>query len=294
MVFGIVRDVRRARALAARAQLAMQVHGVEAGVPGQLEDLLASLAPDVVLNAVGYGVDPDERDEGAARVLNAELPVRLGRWLANASQGRDAPDRVRLLHLGSALEYGEVGGDLAEDGPCRPTTLYGKTKWKGVRALSSLAATEGLPVVTARLFTVFGPGEHAGRLFPSLLALARKTGDLDLTSGEQVRDFSYVEDVVERLLDLCEASTPPGYVVNLASGVNRTVREFVLAVAGSLGIDRDRLRFGVLPTRREEMAHDPVRLVRLRALGVTPPPDDIAGAVGRSLEAWKIMGDVDG
>ncbi len=295
-VHWIVRDVERARALGVRTGFHPRIHGVDAGVEGELETLLDALAPDLVLNAVGYGVDPRERDETLATALNRDLPVRLGRWLARETERSVARCPVRLLHLGSALEYGEVGGDLAEDGPRHPTTLYGRTKLEGVEALSSKATAESLPVLTARLFTVFGPGEHAGRLFPSLLGLAREAGgfDLDLTSGKQVRDFAYVEDVARCALDLCDVEAPPGHIVNLASGVNRTVRDFVLAVAAALEIDRDRLRFGVLPVRREEMAHDPVRLVRLRALGVVPPPADIAGAVRRSLECWETMGDADG
>jgi len=293
-VHWIVRDEDRARRLGRRMGLTPRVYAADVGAEAELEKLLDALAPDVVLNAIGYGVDPGERDEASAVALNADLPPRLGRWLAREAVRGAARFPVRLLHLGSALEYGEVGGDLAEDGPCRPTTLYGKTKLKGVKALSSLASAEGLPVLTVRLFTVFGPGEHAARLFPSLVRRARETGDLDLTSGEQVRDFSHVEDVAHRLLDLCGGKAPPGHVVNLASGVNRTVREFVLTAAAALGLDRERLRFGALPVRREEMAHDPVRLVRLRALGVEPPPADVARGVRRSLECWETMGDVDG
>ena len=78
--------------------------------------------------------------------------------------------------------------------------------------------------VTARLFTVYGPGEHCGRLLPSLIEAARAEKPLELTAGTQLRDLTYVEDVAEGLLRLGLAQAEPGSVVNLATGHLTMVR----------------------------------------------------------------------
>jgi UDP-glucose 4-epimerase len=196
-----------------------------------------------------------------AHHINALLPAVLCEWLA----GWDAPgwDGQRLIHVGSAAEYGAADGDLREDTPARPTTLYGQTKLAGTSALADRCTARGLPGLTARLFTVYGPGEHAGRLLPSLLTCARSGESLPLTAGLQQRDFTYVEDVAEGLLRLGLSHGEPGAIVNLATGRLTAVREFVETAAEILSLPAGRLQFDALPVRPDEMQHDPVNVNRL-------------------------------
>jgi nucleoside-diphosphate-sugar epimerase len=137
--------------------------------------------------------------------------------------------------------------------------------------------------MTARLFTVYGPGEHAGRLLPSILAAHRSGESLPLTEGLQQRDFTYVEDVAEGLLRLGLASVESGEAINLATGHLTTVRQFVESAAGVLGMPADRLLFGSVPVRAEEMAHDPVSIRRLEQRTGWRPPTGIRDGIGRAV-----------
>ncbi len=247
----------------------------------ELGELIDEVRPDVTFNLAGYGVDPAETDPEAADRVNHRFVGELARAVARTP----ATDRAgpRLVHVGSALEYGVAEGDLEESTEPQPTTLYGTTKLAGTRLLREIAVETGLPALTARLFTVYGPGEHAGRLLPSLLAAARSEGDLPLTEGRQRRDFTYVEDVAGGLVRLGVCRSEPGEVVNLATGVLTSVREFVEIASRVLGIPGDRLRFGALPTRPEEMAHDPVAIARLERLTSWRPATSIEAGVKRVL-----------
>lgn len=240
---------------------------------------LHGVQPDVLVNAIGYGVDPTERDEDMAVHVNTDWPTRLVTLLAAR-----AP-RARLVHLGSAQEYGDVTGDLAEDGPVHPTTSYGRTKLAGTQALHAEAARTGVAVTTARLFTVVGPGEHRARLLPSLLRAAREEGPLPLSAGTARRDFAFAGDVAEAVLDLGAIPAAAGQVVNVATGTLHEVREFVRLAAHQLGIAPARLGFGALPTRPDEMRHDPVRVRRLEGLRGSALPGDLDAAIARALAA---------
>jgi nucleoside-diphosphate-sugar epimerase len=136
----------------------------------------------------------------------------------------------------------------------------------------------------ARLFTVFGPGEHPGRLLPSLQAAAASGGAVALTAGRQRRDFTYVEDVAEGLLRLAVSGVRPGEVVHLATGRLTSVREFAESAASVLGIDRQSLRFGALPDLPEEMWQDDVDVERLRALTGWAPETSISDGIRRARE----------
>ncbi|HEU4630948.1 MAG TPA: NAD(P)-dependent oxidoreductase [Gemmatimonadaceae bacterium] len=272
-----------------RAGLGASTSVIEADLAreGTACEIVEATRPAVVFNLAGYGVDPGERDEHAARTINTELPRRIVQALA--ARRDDAWCGQRLVHVGSALEYGDAGGDLAEGSPPRPTTLYGRSKLAGTLAVSRGCAELGVRGVTARLFTVYGAGEHAGRLLPTLLDAVRHDDPIPLTAGLQQRDFTYVEDVAEGLLRLGSATAArPGEVVNLATGRLTEVRRFAAECALALGLDPARLVFGALPTRAEEMRHEPVSVARLRELvGWVPPttvPDGIRRTIARAAE----------
>ena len=113
--------------------------------------------------------------------------------------------------------------------------------------------------VTARLFTVYGPGETPERLLPSLIQAAKAGRPQRLTSGHQKRDFTYVEDAAEGLLRLGQSSAEPGAVINLATGRLTPVRGLVRIAADVLNIPAENLEFGALSDRPEEMSHSPSR-----------------------------------
>ncbi len=233
---------------------------VDLAEPGAVEELLEAEPCDLVLNLVGYGVDRSERDETLAVELNERLPQRIAAALAGSA--------TRLVHVGSALEYGAVGGDLDEEGGHRATTLYGRTKLAATRALADLRRRDALDCLTVRLFTVYGPGEHAGRLLPALIAATASGDAVELSAGLQRRDFDQVEEVAHGLLALGAGPRPADPVINLARGRLESVREFCLAAARVFGLAEEKLLFGRLPTRAEEMSHEAVSTERLqRALG---------------------------
>jgi nucleoside-diphosphate-sugar epimerase len=229
--------------------------------------------PWITFNLAGYGVDPSERDESMAFALNRDLVDHLCQSLQANDSG------ARLVHVGSALEYGRARGDLHEDTPALPDTLYGRSKLAGTSVLASARASGRLRAMTARLFMVYGPGEHPQRLLPTLLRARPGRDRIALTEGQQERDFSYVADVAEGILRLGLAVDIAPPVVNLAHGRMTRVRDFVRTVARVAGIGEDRLGFGDLPGRAEEMSHEPVNVDRLITLtgGWSPSIDEHEG-----------------
>jgi UDP-glucose 4-epimerase len=232
--------------------------------------LFQEIRPSITFNLAGYGVNPSERDEQTAYLINSDLigvlcktvnMMRQPGWLGQ-----------QIVHVGSGLEYGAIGGSLSEDSVPNPSTLYGRSKLAGTHLLKNYCEEYGIKGLTARLFTVYGPGEREGRLLPSLLHSAKTKKTLPMTAGEQKRDFTYVEDVAEGLLRLSLTAAQPGEIVNLATGRLTPVRSFVETAASILHIPHDKLLFGSLPVRAEEMKHSEVSLARLqRTIGWIPP-----------------------
>ncbi len=234
-----------------------------------LHKLFSEIKPSVVFNLAGYGVDPNERDERLAEELNVELPRRICESLGNAL----------LVHAGTALEYGTASGNLLEETEPQPTTWYGQTKLAGTKTILESPVLS----IVARLFTVYGPGEHAGRLLPSLIEAAQNKTAIDLTAGTQKRDFTYVEDVAEGFIRLADLRPERNTLVNLATGKLHSVREFIETAARVLHIPQEHLHFGKLPVRGTEMAHEDVSTERLRKLIQWTPSTSIEVGIRKTM-----------
>ena len=247
--------------------------------------LFQQLKPSIVFNLAGYGVDPAEREcgEQTAYQTNVDLVQTLCESIAEYRNREWAGQDI--VHVGSGFEYGGIGGNVTEDSIPAPTTIYAKSKLAGTQLFAHCCQAHGLKGVTARPFTLYGPGEHQGRLLPSLLETARTGKPLSMTAGTQKRDFTYVEDVAEGLLRLGLALTQPGQIVHLATGQLTSVRSFVETAARTLHIPDSQLEFGSLPIRRaEETPLSSVAIIRLQRLTGWVPPTGVAEGIRNTVE----------
>jgi len=279
-VSAVVRDPVTAGQLFQRYGIEAGIHRCNLEAPELLPDLIHRLRPSVVFNLAGYGVDHTERDEAAAFRINAALVEAI--YDALPIPDPNWPGQ-QLVQVGSALEYGEISGDLVETSVPNPTTFYGKSKLAATCWLKRRCERYGTKAVTARLFTVYGPGEHTGRLLPTLLQCAQTGSIVPLTSGVQKRDFTYVEDAVTGLLQLGFACVSPGEPVNVATGRLTSIREFAQTAASILGIPNEKLGFNVIQTRFLEMEHSPVNIQRLRTVSGWAPDTTIAEGIRKTL-----------
>lgn len=268
-------------------------HRVVAGLetPGALTRLVEALRPAVVFNLAGYGVERGERDPAVSRRLNVGVAVEAA--LAVSSEGEvDGWEGQRLVHAGSAFEYGCVEGEVREDAAPHPIGRYAADKLEGTRRVGHVGRGSGVAMVTARLFTVYGPGEHPHRLLPTLLRAASESGPVPLTAGEQTRDFTYVRDVAEGLLRLgLLPGAPP--VVNLATGTPTTVRAFTRTAAGVAGVDAERLRFGEIPYPPGEVWQGAAEVSLLRSTLGWTPPTSVEEGIRATLRAAAPRGKVE-
>ncbi len=252
-------------------------------VPGTVDRVLNQVRPDVVFNLAGYGVDPVERDPRVAEAVNVRVVEEFVSALHRADS--DFPGH-RFVQAGSAAEYGPVADEVVESSATAPVSLYGKTKLLATRIVTA-AALGGLRAVTARLFTVYGPGEHSHRLLPSLLHAARNGTQLALSRGDQRRDFTYVAEVAEGLIRLGALSGATAPVLNLATGRLTSVREFAECAADVLNLDRRQLRFGEAPCYAEEVQQGQANISLLCATLGWAPSLSVSEGVRKTVEFYS-------
>ncbi len=210
-----------------------QLVDLAADGPARIAAIITDLAPDAVLNCAG----------ATAGSPDALVAANIDGTYALLQAMLQAASPARLVHLGSAAEYGraEPGLPVTEQAAPRPAGMYGTTKLAGTR-LVGLAAAAGLAAVVLRVFNPVGPGAPQaslpGRLAAELRrALAHGT-EVRLGSLDAVRDFVDARDVADAALAAVTASALPRPVLNIGSGRGVPVRAMVkelLAVSGYAG-----------------------------------------------------------
>jgi UDP-glucose 4-epimerase len=165
---------------------------------------------------------------------------------------RNLPSSTRLaIFFGSCEEYGNASPPFREAGPTVSFSPYGWAKNAARDAVLLLARTLGRPICWVRPFLTFGSGQGPGLFVPDVIRACVGNHSLDLTRGEQTRDFIAVADVcgmVRRILSHPDQGA--GAVVNLCSGQPRTIRSVGNTIRRLVG--RGELRWGVLPYRTAE------------------------------------------
>jgi len=202
----------------------------------------------VVFHLAAYGVAPEDRDAQATFDVNLRATHSIIQTVA-------AGGCRAFLYAGSCSEYRAAphGSRLTEEHPLSCLSTYGASKAAAGLWGSALAKSLAIPFQWMRLFGVFGPGEASYRLVPYLIQRLRRGASVDLTPGEQWRDFLYIHDAVRGLRAGADAALR-GVLgpFNLCSGRPVTVRTVAGMVADRLGANPDLLGFGKRNYRPEE------------------------------------------
>jgi dTDP-6-deoxy-L-talose 4-dehydrogenase (NAD+) len=174
----------------------------------------------------------------------------------------------RLLVAGTCLEYGMQSGPLAESLPTVPCTAYGIAKDALRKRLESAWQVTPFALQWARLFYLYGSGQHAGSVLAQLdRAIDADEPAFDMSGGEQLRDYLPVAEAAEDIASLIDHPGCQG-VINVCSGKPLSVRRLVEEHVARRRA-RIRLNFGVHPyPDYEPMAFwgDVGRLASIRAI----------------------------
>jgi len=204
-------------------------HVVEADVATapSVASAVAAARPSVVFHLAAVHFIPQcERDPlrtlqtnviGTQAVVNA-VQAQPGCRMVFASTGDVYAPSIEPHHERSALG---------------PPSLYGLSKATGER-LVERAGDQGVDYRIARLFNIFGPGDRVPHVLPDIVNRLSRSGILELGRLDAVRDYVYVDDVVQALIALSDHDGPDR-VFNIGTGEGRSVRDLVASVEAACG-----------------------------------------------------------
>jgi nucleoside-diphosphate-sugar epimerase len=149
----------------------------------------------------------------------------------------------RVVYAASSSAYGDTPAlPKREDMPPNPLSPYALQKLVGEQYLQMFTRLYGLDTVSIRYFNVFGPRQDPSSPYSGVIALFVTrllagqppviTGD-----GEQTRDFTYVDNIVDGVLRAAIAPDVSGRVINVATGRQISINQLAQALQRLLGSD---------------------------------------------------------
>jgi UDP-glucose 4-epimerase len=182
---------------------------------------------DVVLHQGALPSVPKSVDNPAAtnrHCVDATLTMLIA--------ARDAKVK-RFVYAASSSAYGDTPTlPKVETMPACPLSPYAAAKLAGENYCSAFFQCYGLETISLRYFNVFGPyqdptSQYAAAIPAFVTAILRDERPTIFGDGEQSRDFTYVDNVVQANLLAASAKKTDGCVINIACGYSVTVNQII-------------------------------------------------------------------
>tara|TARA_B100000787_G_C16199329_1_gene303770 strand:+ start:17476 stop:18396 length:921 start_codon:yes stop_codon:yes gene_type:complete len=206
--------------------------------------IIDSRSYDYIVNTGGY-IDHSHFCNGGDKLVEAHF-----NGVVNLVKSIDRANLKRFINIGSSDEYGDNPAPQSESDREKPISPYSAGKAAATQFLQMLFRTEKFPAVTLRLFLCYGPGQDRMRFLPHLISRCITNDDIEISPGEQLRDYCFIEDVVEAVFLTMFCDDANGRVFNIASGEPISIKQVVKKVVAIVGTGVP--KFGAMPYRYGE------------------------------------------
>jgi nucleoside-diphosphate-sugar epimerase len=131
-----------------------------------------------------------------------------------------------FLYASSSSVYGLTPTlPMVETSPLRPLSPYGVTKLAAEQLCFLYFKNYGVPTVSLRFFTVYGPGQRPDMAFHKFFRAIAEDRPLEIFGdGEQTRDFTFIDDIVEACFSASREGKP-GEVYNIGGGHREKLKD---------------------------------------------------------------------
>jgi nucleoside-diphosphate-sugar epimerase len=250
-------------------------HQVDLRDPEAAAAIVATVQPERILH-LAWVTDPGSYWHSPDNLRWVEGSLALAR--AAALHGV-----TRFVGAGSCAEY---DWDFPVDGMggarLRPHTLYGTAKHALNTLLERFARHSEFSLGWGRIFFLYGPRERGRRLIPYVIRSILRGEPAECSSGEQIRDFLYVDDASAAFTALLLADTEGAFDVGTGAGL--PLSELVQRVGALLGRP-DLVRLGA----RDSAGEPPILVAdtrRLRGEVGWSPEVGVADGLQRTIDWW--------
>jgi nucleoside-diphosphate-sugar epimerase len=196
----------------------------------KLKDSIHRIKPEMIFHTAVYGGNASQHDIETIFQTNMIGTEKLVNSCTNV-------DYDLFVNTGSSSEYGIKPSPMSEGDLLEPVTYYGVAKAGATLYCQAHAKNENKPLVTLRLFSPYGRFEDKNRLIPSVILAALHKKNPKIASPGFVRDFIYIEDILDAYEAVTNSKDISGKIFNIGSGQMATVGTVTDTIIRLLGND---------------------------------------------------------
>lgn len=159
----------------------------------------------------------------------------------------------KFIQIGSSVEYGKIKSPQIESKITNEKDLksnYGLAKLKSTNYLINLHKNKNFPFTIIRFFLVYGPGQLENRLIPFVIKNCLLNKKFDTSSGNQIRDFLYIDDAISAILLTLENKKSNGQIINICSNLPIKIKKVIKII--NRKIKKGKPIFGKIRLRGDE------------------------------------------
>jgi nucleoside-diphosphate-sugar epimerase len=196
----------------------------------------------------------------------------------------------RFVYAASSSAYGDTEVlPKHESMPANPLSPYALQKFIGERYCKLYYELYGLQTVSLRYFNVFGPGQDPSSEYSAVIPkfASRLLAGQSLAvfgDGDQSRDFTYIDNVVEANLAALAAPDAPGKIVNIGYGKQTTLNHIIEYLEKILGVQAS---VEYRPARPGDVRHSLADITLARNVLGYEPKVGLEEGLKRTIEAFK-------
>lgn len=187
---------------------------------GILHDGIKKFQPDACIHLAWYA-EPGKYLYSEKNITSLFESISLFKILKSV-------ECQKIVMAGTCAEYDTDYGYLFEDTPTNPATPYAAAKLSCYLLCKHMARSSDITFAWGRIFFPYGPQENQGRLIPSSICSLLQNKCFHASSGDQLRDFIFIEDVADAFCRLLGKDAAG--IFNISSGIPLTVRSLLESI----------------------------------------------------------------
>ena len=248
-----------------------------------LKNIIHDKSFDYVINCGGY-IDHSDFGDGGEEVFNTHF-----KGLLNLISSLDKDKLIKLINIGSSDEYGAHPAPQREDLREQPISPYSLAKVSSAHLLRLLNLSEGLPATTVRLFLVYGPNQDKKRFIPSIIHGCLNNEKFPCSTGDQLRDFCYIDDVIDAIFLILDQSSVEGEILNIASGDAIKIKDVIERVR--LIIGHGQPQYGEIPFRAGENIELYANINKAKTMLNWKPITSLEEGLQKTIDWYRVNND---
>ena len=219
------------------------------------------------------------------REFSLLMKVNYGGTLSILSSASKYGKVKHIVLMGTTEEYGSAIAPFTEELQEYPNSAYGLSKLSATKLARLFYNQYKLPVTVLRPSITYGPGQGVEMFLPSMIDTLVKGKPFKMSPGEQVRDFIYIDDLVDAIITCGEETRLEGEIVNVASGVSLQLKEVAENVAKLLKKE-DLLKVGAIPYRGFEIMNYSINIEKVMNLSTWYPLTSFEEGLRNTIDSY--------